>query len=51
MAEKNIFVHKLFLPLNISDFSLTFMYKLQPPYEKGHPPLKIEDSERVEKCN
>ena len=33
------------------------MQKLQPPYQKGHspllqePPLKIEDSERVEKYN
>ena len=36
MTEKNIF--KVFLSLNISDFSLFFMYKLQPPPpEKGHP--------------
>ena len=47
MTEKNIFVYKLFLLLNISDFILFFMYKLQPP-EKSHPlfpinpPLKIE---------
>ena len=37
MTEKNIFDYELFLSLNISDFSLFFMQKLQPP-EKGHPP-------------
>ena len=31
-TEKNIFVYQLFLSLNISDFSLSFM-------QKGHPPL------------
>ena len=41
-TEKNIFVCKLFLSLNISDFSLFLMYKLQrppppPPTEKSHP--------------
>ena len=46
---KNIFAHKLFLSLNISDFNLFFMWKLQPPPspEKSHPlfpsksPLKV----------
>ena len=39
MTEKYSFVNKLFLPINISDFSLFFMQKLQlPPYlEKEHP--------------
>ena len=47
MTEKNIFAYKLCLSLNISDFSLFFMWKLQPP-EKSHtlfpsnPPLKAE---------
>ena len=37
MTEKYSFVNKLFLPINISDFSLFFMQKLQPPYlEKEH---------------
>ena len=31
MTEKIFFVYKLFLSLNISDFSLFFMQKLQPP--------------------
>ena len=31
MTEKNIFAYELFLSLNISDFSLFFMQKLQPP--------------------
>ena len=29
-ADKNIFVYKLFSSLNISDFSLFFMQKLDP---------------------
>ena len=40
MADKNIFVYKYLLPLNISDFSLFFMYKLHPPPthpHKNHP--------------
>ena len=47
MAEENILAYKLYLSLNISDFSLFFMWKLQPP-EKSHtlfpsnPPLKAE---------
>ena len=31
MTEKNIFVYKLSLPLNISDFSLVFFVKIAPP--------------------
>ena len=37
MTEKNIFVYKLFLSLNISDFSF-FYVKLQSPW-KNLPPL------------
>ena len=33
IRDKNIFVYKLFLSLNISDFSLFFMQKLNP-YQK-----------------
>ena len=37
MTEKNIFGYKLFLALNISDFNLFFMWKLevQSPQQKG----------------
>ena len=49
MTEKHIFVYKLFLSLNTSDFSLFFYVKIATPtLEKGHlplsqqPPLKIE---------
>ena len=38
MTEKNIFAYKLFLSLNISDFNLFFMWKLQPSWKKS-PPL------------
>ena len=38
MTEKNIFAYKLFLSLNISDFSLFFMWKLQPVLKKITPP-------------
>ena len=39
MTEKNIFVYKLFLSLNISDFSLMFYVKTATPPEKGQLPL------------
>ena len=49
MTEKNIFAYKLFLSLNISDFNLFFMEKLQPsplenviPLFPSNPPLKVE---------
>ena len=35
MTEKNIFVYKVFLSLNILEFSLFFIKKLRPP----PPPL------------
>ena len=46
MTEKNIFVYKLFLPLNISDFFF-FFCKIANPLKKvtplffSNPPLKI----------
>ena len=49
MTEKNIFVYKFFLPLNISDFNLSFIWKLEPlPLKKVTPslsqqaPLKVK---------
>ena len=39
LAENNIFAYKLFFSLNISDFNLFFMWKLQPPWKKS--PLKV----------
>ena len=39
MTEKNIFVDKLFLPLNISDIYIFFLCKNCNPPEKGHLPL------------
>ena len=49
MTEKNIFVYKLSLPLNISYFSLFFVKTATPPPpEKSYPlfssnlPLKVE---------
>ena len=45
MAEKNIFVYKLFLSLNISDFGLFFEQKLQPS-ENGHSPDSFQISLR-----
>ena len=41
MKEKNNFVYKTFFSLNISDFSLFFMYKLQTPPEKNLTPVQI----------
>ena len=38
MTEKNIFVDKLFLPLNISDIFFFLCKNCNPP-EKGHLPL------------
>ena len=50
MTEKNIFAYKLFLSLSISDFSLFFMWKFNPPPTppkkkspllSQQPPLKL----------
>ena len=41
MASENIFVYKLFLSLNISDFSLFFMQKLHPPLDSMTYTLKM----------
>ena len=46
MTEKNIFAYELFLSLNISDFSLFFMQKLQPPPEKSQPPLSKQPTSK-----
>ena len=47
MTEKNIFVYKLFLSFNISDFSLFFMSRLQSSLKKvtvsHQPPSKNWD--------
>ena len=43
MTEKNIFAYKLYLSLNISDFNLFFMWKLEPPWKKS-PPLSQQPS-------
>ena len=43
MTEKNNFVYKPFLSLNLSDFSLSLCKKCSPDSpEKGHPPLSPE---------
>ena len=41
MTEKNIFAHKLFLPLNIADFDL-FLCENCNPLFPSKPPLKVE---------
>ena len=48
MTEKSIFAYKLFLTLNISDFSLFFMWQLQPLPEKSHSPLSQQPPLKVE---
>ena len=47
MTEKNIFAYKLFLSLDISDFNLFFMWKLDPS-EKSHPLFPSNPLLRVE---
>ena len=53
MTEKNIFYYRLFLSLNILDFNLYFMWKLNPslpppllkkvtPLFPSYPPQKVE---------
>ena len=39
MTEQSVLAYKLFLSLNIPDFSLFFVEKLQTPPEKSHPPF------------
>ena len=48
MTGKNIFADQLFLSLNISDFNLFFMWKLQPLPKKSHPPLSQQPPLKVE---
>ena len=48
MTEKNIFAYELFLSLNISDFSLFFMQKLQPPpWKKSTPSFQATHVEKL----
>ena len=44
MTEKNIFAYKLYLSLNISDFNLFFMWKLEKSHRlfPSNPPLTVE---------
>ena len=46
MTEKNIFAYKLFLLLNISDFNLLFLWKLQSPWKKSPPYFPATPSKR-----
>ena len=46
MTEENAFTDKLFLSLNILDFNLFFMWKLQPPWKKS-PPLSQQPLSKV----
>ena len=48
MPEKNIFVYKLFLPLNISDFRGFFCKNCNPPPWKKLPPLFLQPPLKVE---
>ena len=48
MTMKIIFADQLFLSLNISDFNLLFMWKLQPPPWKKSPPLSQQPPPKVE---
>ena len=48
MTEKNVFLYKLFLSLNISDFS--FFVKLQPPTEESYQPLFWQPSYQPTNC-
>ena len=48
MTEKKIFVFKLFLTINVSDFGLLFYVKTPPPLKKvfpffpNNPPLGVQ---------
>ena len=48
MAEKNIFVYKFSLSLNISDFSLFFMHKTATFPEKVYPSFPVTPSKNSE---
>ena len=49
MTEEKIFVYKLFLSFNISDFSLFFYVKTAPlpPFEKRSPPLSQQSPLKI----
>ena len=49
MTEKNNFVYKLFLSLNISDFSLFFIKNCNAP-EKGHPLFPSNTIQKLQSC-
>ena len=51
MIEKNIFAYNFFLSLNIPDFNLFFMWKLQSPLLLpwiNSPPLSLQPPSKVE---
>ena len=49
MAEKNIFVYKLFLSLNISDLVYFLCKNWNPsPPVKGHPPLSWQPPLKIQ---
>ena len=53
MTEKNIFVYKLFLSLNNSNFSLfffLFLVKLQSPLKKVTPSFPATPSQKLRSC-
>ena len=50
MIEKNIFVYKLFLSLKVSDFSLFFFVKLQPPRKKLPPSFPAIPLSKLRSC-
>ena len=53
MTEKNIFAYEIFLSLNVSDFNLFFMWKLQHLDQNKHCPLISAASQTAaqSKCN
>ena len=51
MTEKNVFVYKLFLSLNISDFSLSFfLVKIATPLKKVTPSFPATTLSKLRSC-
>ena len=50
MPEKNIFVYKLFLPLNISDFRVFFVKTATPHPEKSYPLFSCNPLSKLRPC-
>ena len=50
MTEKNIFAYKLFLSLNISNFNLFFMQKLQTFLKKVAPSFPATPLKKLRSC-